>query len=78
MRLPIRSLIAFLVFAFLLDGPRAKADFIDLSGAQSLPNIIEIYVLDDRVRVVLEIYIDDMVIFHDLFPDDWIEAGCYG
>ncbi len=75
MRLPIRSLIAILIFAFLVGGPRAKADFVNLSGAQSLPNIIEIYVLDDRVRVVLEIYIEDMVVFHDLFPDDWLDAA---
>ena len=32
----------------------AIADWINMTGAETAPNIAEIYVLDDRVRLVLE------------------------
>ena len=36
------------------------------------PNIAEIYVLDDRVRVKLEVYVGNLDAFADLVPDDWL------
>jgi len=48
----------------------ARADFINLTGAETAPNIAEIYVLDDRVRVVLEVYVGDIGEFGELVPDD--------
>ncbi|MHA1164405.1 MAG: hypothetical protein ACTSP0_02335 [Alphaproteobacteria bacterium] len=51
----------------------ARADWINLTGAETAPNIAEITVLDDRVRVVLEIYIRDIAVFEDLLPDDWLK-----
>jgi hypothetical protein len=54
----------------------ATADWINLTGAQSAPTIAEIYVEDDRVRLVFEIYVNDMDKFIDLLPDEWIrQAG---
>ena len=54
----------------------ATADWINLTGAQSAPTIAEIYVEDDHVRLVFEIYVHDMDKFIDLLPDEWIrEAG---
>ena len=54
----------------------ASADWINLTGAQSAPTIAEIYVEDDHVRLVFEIYVHDMDKFIDLLPDEWIrEAG---
>jgi hypothetical protein len=50
----------------------AKADWLNLSGAETAPNIAEIYVLDDRVRLVLEVYVGDLDVFSDLVPDDWL------
>ena len=49
------------------------ADWINLSGAETAPNIAEIYVLDDRVKVKLEVYVGDLSSFEELIPDDWIE-----
>ena len=55
---------------FLIASP-ATADWINLSGAQSAANIAEIYVEDDQVRLVLEIYVNDIDKFVDLLPDEW-------
>ena len=52
--------------------PSAMADWINLTGAETAPNIAEIYVLDDRVHVKLEVYIGDLDKFADLVPDDWL------
>ena len=57
---------------FLLIGvvvPHASADWINLTGAETAPNIAEITVLDDRVTVRLEVYIGDLETFKDLIPD---------
>jgi len=63
-------------FVFLLLASNARADWINFSGAQSSPNIAEIHVNDDHVRVVLEIYVGDVDKFVDLLPDEWIrQAG---
>ncbi len=50
-----------------------KADWLNLTGAQSAPNIAEIYVEDDHVRLVLEIYVGDLDKFIDLLPDEWFK-----
>lgn len=63
-------------FALLLLTTGGRADWINLTGAQSAPNIAEIHVNDDHVRVVLEIYVADVDKFVDLLPDEWIrQAG---
>lgn len=53
----------------------ANADWLNLSGAETAPNIAEIYVLDDRVKLILEIYVGDLEVFSDLVPDSWFEEG---
>lgn len=63
--------VATLVLIFVL-APSVMADWINLSGAQSAPNIAEIYVEDDHVRLVLEIYIGDLDKFVDLLPEDFL------
>jgi len=62
-------IIAALVIAFPL---RTFADWINLSGAQSAPNIAEIHINDDHVRLVLEVYVKDLDTFSDLLPEDWL------
>ncbi len=52
--------------------PTAQADWINLTGSETAPNIAEIYVLDDRVRVKLEVYVGDLDKFDDLVPDDFL------
>jgi hypothetical protein len=49
------------------------ADWINLTGAETSANIAEIYVMDDHVKVKLEVYVGDLSNFEELIPDDWIE-----
>ena len=49
------------------------ADWINLSGAENSPDIAEIYVYDDHVKVVLEIYLKDISIFMDILPDEYFK-----
>ena len=65
--------VLFLMVGFVVGLP-AKADWINLTGAETAPNIAEIYVLDDHVKLVLEIFIEDLATFDDLVPDDWIKS----
>jgi hypothetical protein len=53
---------------------RASADWINFSGAENAPNIIEIYINDDHVRVELEIFVNDMVTFDRLIPDAFFKG----
>ena len=49
------------------------ADWVNLTGAETSPNIAEIYVLDDQVKLVLEIYVGNLNTFDELIPDDWLK-----
>lgn len=66
-------LIAALLLVTTLLTPPAHADWMPLTGAETAPNIAEITVLDDRVRVVLEVYVGDIGSFEALVPDDWLQ-----
>ena len=61
------------LFLLLLPFPHGKADWINLTGAETAPNIAEITVYDDRVEVALEIYVGDLKTFEALIPDDWLK-----
>ena len=63
--------ILLLHFTLLHTFPVA-ADWLNLTGAETAPNIAEIYILEDHIRVQMEIYPDDLEIFKDLIPDDWL------
>jgi len=60
-------IISLLVSLCIVPTP-AKADWINLSGAESAPNIAEIYIDDDHVKIELEIFVNDMVTFERLIP----------
>jgi hypothetical protein len=51
----------------------SRADWINLTGAETAPNIAEIYVLDDRVKLALEVFVRDLEMFEELIPDDWLK-----
>ena len=68
-----RALCALLLTLAGLCALPARADWINLSGAEVAPNIVEITVDDDHVKVVLEAYIGDLETFVDLLPADWIK-----
>jgi len=68
------SLIRFcLVLGTLLTVTATRADWINLTGAETAPNIAEITVFDDRVEVALEVYVGDLKTFEPLIPDDWVK-----
>ncbi|MES0811440.1 hypothetical protein ABLO27_18280 [Roseibium sp. SCPC15] len=60
------------VFILFISTSHSNADWINLSGAETSPNIAEITVLDDRVRLVLEIFVDDISELPELLPDEWL------
>jgi hypothetical protein len=62
----------FLFLVLLAATTSVNADWINLTGAETSPNIAEIYVLDDQVKVKLEVYIGDLEKFKELIPDEWI------
>ena len=64
--------VAGLLATMCLAAP-VRADWINLTGAETSPNIAEIYVLDDHVRLVLEVHVEDLDKFADLVPDDWVK-----
>jgi hypothetical protein len=68
--------ISFLLMVLtLITTSSAYADWINLTGAQSAPNIAEIYVEDDHIRLVLEIYVGDLDKFVHLLPEDLLKAS---
>ena len=70
----------FLFFSILIlvvSSP-AQADWVNLSGAENAPNIAEIYIEDDHVKVILEAYIGDLEIFEELIPEDMFQESIPG
>lgn len=63
----------FLIWLCLLGSP-AAADWINLGGAEVAPNIAEIHVQDTGVKVVLEIFIEEIATFLDLVPGEWLDS----
>jgi hypothetical protein len=64
--------LGILVLALLTAAP-TRADWINLTGAETAPNIAEITVYDDRVEVALEVYVGDLKTFEALIPGDWLK-----
>ena len=72
-RLPI---IAFIMMICFLSPVRAIADWINLSGVQNAPNIAEIHIHEDHVKIQLEIFVNDIKTFDRLIPDEFF-AGTH-
>ncbi len=71
----VRNIILSLLFLAVTIAPVARADWMNLTGAETAPNIAEIMVLDDRVRIALEVYIGNLDTFETLLPDDWLKKN---
>jgi hypothetical protein len=69
----IRIFTAIVFLSLLFASTLARPDWVNLTGAETSPNIAEIYVLDDHVKLVLEIYVGNLEVFDELIPDDWIK-----
>jgi hypothetical protein len=54
------------------------ADWINLSGTEYARNIAEIYVETDRVRIQLEVLVDDPLIFEELIPEGFFSKPLPG
>lgn len=61
-------LVAALCASFSL-----RADWINLTGAETAPNIAEIYILDDQVKLVLEIYVANLDLIKSIIPDELLK-----
>ncbi len=69
----------FCLFTILVLLPSAShADWINLSGAENARNIAEIYVETDRVRIQLEVFVDDLMIFEELIPESFFSEPLPG
>ena len=64
---------SFLILTLCFSSVSVRADWINLTGAETAANIAEIYVLDDHVRLVLEVYVGDLEVFDILVPDEWLK-----
>ena len=71
MKITFIYILKFLTVFVWMTCPPANADWINLSGAQNAPNIAEIHINDDHVRVDLEIFVRDLVTFDRLIPDEF-------
>jgi hypothetical protein len=71
----LKKIPLLLITFTLMTISSAEADWINLSGAQNAPNIAEIYINDDHVRIELEIFVNDMVAFDRLLPDEFFKGS---
>jgi len=67
------SSIVLFIIVFALSPSPAAADLVNLSGAENAPNIAEIYINTDHVRIELEVFVNDLAIFKELIPDDFVK-----
>jgi len=67
----LRSVLFLCVVTIFIIPSVASADWINLSGAENARNIAEIYVEKDRVRILMEIFVDDLTVFAELIPADF-------
>jgi hypothetical protein len=74
----LRSVLFLCVVTVLIIPSAASADWINLSGAENARNIAEIYVETDRVRIQLEVFVDDLMIFEELIPEDFFSEPLPG
>ncbi len=68
-----RSIVFFLLFCLtsLLPVNSAMADWINLTGAENARNIAEIYIDKDHVKIQLEVFIEDLIIFDEIIPESF-------
>jgi len=51
------------------------ADFMAFNGSEMAPNIAEIRIAEDGVRIQLEVFVGDLKTFDALVPDNWLKDG---
>ena len=68
-------LIRCTVLFFLFFPLAARADYVNLTGAENARNIAEISVEKDHVKVALEIFVQDIGAFLELLPDEFFRES---
>lgn len=76
MRFPIAEFSALVALSIVaaFTAPDAHADWINLTGAESAPNIAEITIHEDRVHIALEVFVDDVGVFDPNSEGNGIEG----
>lgn len=64
-------LCMYLLVTLLLSPHLLFADVVPINGAAVAPNVAEIRVSDEGVRINLEIFVRDIPVFDALVPDSW-------
>jgi hypothetical protein len=59
--------------ALILSRSSGMADFMAFNGSEVAPNIAEIRITEDGVRIKLEVYVGDIKNFDALVPDSWLK-----
>jgi len=69
----MKSFFKILLLFLVLAGYPSQifADWINLTGAENARNIVEIYVEKDRVKIKLEVFVEDLLLFQELIPDQF-------
>lgn len=63
-----------LLFWLMVSPPWAYGDYMNLSGAENAPNIAQIHINETHVKIVLEIFIQDLPAFIDILPEEFFQA----
>ena len=72
------NFIITLLFVLLCLPSVSFADWINLSGAENSRNIAEIFIEKDRVRIQLEVFVEDLMLFEELVPDSFFSQSIPG
>ena len=69
----MKNLILLFLFTLVttLLSSTSRADWINLTGAENSKNIAEIFVEKDHVTIKLEVFVQDLLAFDELVPDDF-------
>jgi hypothetical protein len=68
------AILVCLSVVIFLEGS-ARADYVNLTGAENARNIAEIRVENDRVKVTLEVFVEDLGKFLEILPDEFFEGS---
>jgi len=67
-------ILSILVLSFWLTSAPCYADWVSLNGAENAANIAEIHIFKDQVKIELEIFVGDIIMFDRLIPDEYLEG----
>ena len=72
------SLLTLVIILLTVVTSPAHADWINLTGAENSRNIAEIHIEKDHVKVKLEIFVGDILVFDELIPDSFFPEPISG